>query len=239
VTKEQLKDMIHNFSLSRLDILIILLSVDSNSPKQVETIKKLGVFGGLRKITTWNISDILARSKGLAVRSPSGWELCKLGKERAMALGVDSSPIVAVKSQLRDILRSINNPQTHDFLDEAIKCLEAKYLRAAVVLTWVGAVSLLYDYVLKNRLLDFNNEASRRNAKWKIANNKDDLGNMKEYDFLQILGSISVIGKNVKEELESCLKLRNSCGHPSSLKIGENRVASHIEVLMLNIFSKF
>jgi hypothetical protein len=29
------------------------------------------------------------------------------------------------------------------------------------------------------------------------------------------------------------------CGHPNSLKIGEHAVAAHVEVLILNVFSKF
>ena len=62
---------------------------------------------------------------------------------------------------------------------------------------------------------------------------------MKEYDFLQVLAALSIIGKNVKDELEQCLKLRNSCGHPNSLKIGEHKVASHIEILILNVYSKY
>jgi hypothetical protein len=73
----------------------------------------------------------------------------------------------------------------------------------------------------------------------KPATAKDDLANLKEYDFLQILQSMSVIGKSVKDELEGCLKFRNGCGHPNSLKIGESRVSAHIESLMLNVFSKF
>jgi hypothetical protein len=44
-----------------------------------------------------------------------------------------------------------------------------------------------------------------------------------ETTFLQIAESISMLGKNVKQELEGCLRLRNSCGHPNSLKIGVNK----------------
>jgi hypothetical protein len=58
-------------------------------------------------------------------------------------------------------------------------------------------------------------------------------------DFLQILHAISVMGKNTKDELEACLKLRNTCGHPNSHRIGEHRVTSHVETLILNVFSNF
>ncbi len=67
----------------------------------------------------------------------------------------------------------------------------------------------------------------------------DDLGKMKETTFLEIVESVGVFGKNVKQELETCLKLRNACGHPSALKIGPNKVAAHLEVLALNVYQVF
>lgn len=35
------------------------------------------------------------------------------------------------------------------------------------------------------------------------------------------------------------LDFRNACGHPTAFKIGDHQVASHIEFLILNVFSKF
>jgi hypothetical protein len=51
---------------------------------------------------------------------------------------------------------------------------------------------------------------------------------MKEHDFLQVLEALSILGKNVKNELGDCLKLRNGCGNPNS-RIAESRCAAHIE----------
>ena len=125
-----------------------------------------------------------------------------------------------------------------------MKCYEAHLYRAAVVLSWVGAVRVLYDHVVAHHLPAFNAEATKRqNPKqpWKPAKNADDLARMKENDFLEILPVISVpgVGKNVKEQLQKGLQLRNSCGHPTSLQIGEHTVAAHLEILVLNVFSKF
>jgi hypothetical protein len=57
--------------------------------------------------------------------------------------------------------------------------------------------------------------------------------------FLDRIAAISVIGKNVKDELQGCLKTRNGCGHPNSLKVSTNKVAGHIEVLLQNVFQPF
>jgi hypothetical protein len=62
---------------------------------------------------------------------------------------------------------------------------------------------------------------------------------MKEHDFLDVLESISVLGKNVKQELQKCLQLRNGCGHPNTLQIADHKVSAHVEDLILNVFAKF
>jgi hypothetical protein len=41
---------------------------------------------------------------------------------------------------------------------------------------------------------------------------------MGEHDFLDVLAALSIIGKNVKDELQKALKLRNGCGHPTALE---------------------
>ena len=140
---------------------------------------------------------------------------------------------------LRALLPKIKDNKTRGFLDEAVACAELSLSRAAIVLSWVGAVSVLYDHVVSKHLAAFNSEAIRRDPKWRPAKTADDLSRMKDYEFLQVLEAISVIGKNTKHELEMCLKLRNACGHPSSLKVGPNKVAAHVEMLALNVFCVF
>ena len=151
--------------------------------------------------------------------------------------GTAVAPVAA--SKLRTQAAKIVQADIKAFVEEAIGCVEQHLYRAAVVLSWVGALAVLYDHVVAKELAAFNAEAKRRNMKWKDAKTADDLALMGEYDFLQVLEAISVIGKSVKAELEVCLKLRNGCGHPNSLQIAEHRVNSHIETLILNVFTRF
>ncbi len=75
---------------------------------------------------------------------------------------------------------------------------------------------------------------------WLDAKVNDDLSDMKEYDFLTILQTIGVLGKNVRQQLQSqWLNLRNGCGHPNSMIVGEHVAAAHIEFLIQNVFSRF
>jgi hypothetical protein len=106
-------------------------------------------------------------------------------------------------------------------------------------MAWLAAMHVLKNEVHRKHLAAFNAEATRVDLKWRDAKTTDDLGLMNEASFLDRIAAISVIGKNVKEELQKCLKLRNGCGHPNSLKIGPNAVANHLEILLLNVFQRF
>ena len=241
IDKSRLKDLLSRSEYSRLEKILICLAVDPDTPLQVKGIKEQAVSSGLRVAKNWNISQFLGASNGLSVRTDEGWELTSDGRRRVSEIvgpsAASSVPIIA--SNLRQYLPKITDKKTKEFVEEAIECYEAKHLRAAVVLSWVGAISLLHKHVFENHLASFNAEVLRRDPKWKKAKSTDDLCRMKEANFLNIIEHLSIIGKNVKQELETCLKLRNSCGHPNTLQIGDSRVAAHMEILVLNVFSVF
>ncbi|MCE9612599.1 MAG: hypothetical protein K8R23_20550 [Chthoniobacter sp.] len=221
---------------------MLLLTYKAGTPAKVSDLLAAATKHGLGEATKWNVSDILLRAKPLAARLPDGWILTVGGREHVSSklLGNASTPLSSASQNLHDELKKIAHVETRHFVEEAVGCLNAGLLRAAVVFSWVGAIAVLHTYVLHNQLVAFNVEARRRNVKWKDAKTADDFASIKESEFLDILVAISVLGKNVKEQLKNhCLGLRNSCGHPSSLKLGENTVAAHIELLVLNVFARF
>lgn len=234
-----LKDWIHRQLTSRDRLLLILATFDQ--PVQLADLRSRSEAAGFKIPKKWNVSDILRRSGGLAIRVPAGWELTETGKNHLRNLGIESvSPAaMQVAADLRAHLDKVRNQTTRAFVEESIRCFEAKLYRSAVVMAWISAVDVLHHVVVTNHLHAFNAEALKFNSKWKSAINQDGLSQMKEADFLDRLVPIGVIGKNVKDELAKALKLRNGCGHPNSLKIGSNMVTSHLEVLILNVFEPF
>lgn len=239
---EELTNLLSSKDLPRREKVLLILAYANESPISLSTIKQTAIIHGLREIDKWNVADILAKAKGLAVKVPDGWKLTGSGasfiKNEFQKQDTFSTKDTAI--QLRNHLNKIRNMETRQFVEEAIKCLESDLYRSAVVMSWVGAMSILYDHVISNLLSDFNIEAKRRKTDWKFATTKDDLALMKESEFLDILTSLSIIGKNTKEHLKNnCLNLRNSCGHPSSLKIGKHIVEAHIEFLILNVYEKY
>ena len=239
--RADLKGVLNSPDLSRQDCLLLCLACDGAQPKQVKSVKSLALESGVSEAKRWNISDVLKRSKGLAFRTSAGWELTEKGKQHIAPLIQvgKGGPTIGVAITLRQHIQSIGNVDVASFVEEAVRCMEASCFRAAVVLSWAGAVAVLREYVLQGNLAAFNTEAKRRNAKQKLVTSYDDFEGMKEYDFLQVLGSISILGRSVKLELEARLKFRNACGHPTTLLLSEHMVSAHVESLILNVYSRF
>lgn len=228
--------------LSRSDKLLVLLFWDSEKAKTKKNIQEIASANGLRECQKWNVSDILSKAKPFAISTKDGWAITLKGKEYLKSKKIISEKKSIVKNDIEDIkllLPKIKNPDTVSFLEEAISCLEANQKRASVVFSWIGAISILHDHVINHHLAAFNAEAFKRDVKWKPAKTSDDLGKMKEHDFLNVLEALSILGKNVKQELQTCLQLRNGCGHPNSLSFGLRKVSAHLETLILNVYSKF
>ncbi len=241
-SKDVLHEYINNPDLTKKDTVFLILYCEADTPKSIAEIKKIGKGAGLSEIEKWNIADILGKAKGLSCKIKGGWVLTKKGKEYVSNLVGIKNKRPALKSaadDLRALIEKFQNTDARLFLEEALSCFEVGSYRATVVFSWAGAIHILYKFIIDNKLTDFNIEANRRDSRWKDVKVIDDLSRMKESDFLNILSTLSIIGKDLKKELEVCLGLRNSCGHPNSLKIGENRAAAHLETLINNIYSKF
>jgi hypothetical protein len=236
-----LKELLARPEHSTRDKLLFCLAVSPLSPQKVAQIRSSAVDNGLRAASKWNISGYLLKMHGLVARTKHGWELTQSGKQHISRIAQTVQPhsTGAAAGGLRSLLPTINNQNARTFVAEAISCLESKLLRSAVVLSWVGAMAVLYDVVVTKHLAAFNSLATQRDSKWKVAKSLDDLARLKEFDFLQMLTTLSIIGKNVKDELEGCLKLRNGCGHPNSLVVGDHKAFAHVETLIQNVFSKF
>ena len=170
---------------------------------QVKSIKEIASSHGLKTIRNWNISQILKKAYPKAIKKEKGWTLTVQG-ENYLSSKNYIKPIKLLNHQntIKDLIENIQNEDTKNFLIESKNAIEYGLHRSAVVLTWIGAISLMQENVIKNNLNDFNHELIRRFPKAKKIKAKDDFSLIKEYDFLQICNRISLIGKNVKQELE-------------------------------------
>lgn len=150
-----------------------------------------------------------------------------------------SAPDLQPADDLLAHAAGIRDDHVRAFVQEAVGCYQNGHHRAAIVLSWAGAVGVLQEKVVSDHLTAFNAEAHRRNPKWNAAVSREDLGEMKEHNLLEVLDAIGVLSKHQKQALQRALTLRNSCGHPTSLAVGPRAVAAHVESLIQNVFLKF
>lgn len=235
----ELKAWLHS-DLKQLDKLLVVLATFDH-PCTVQDLKDRAREAGLKITKKWNPGSTLGKSKGLAISTTTGWEITDAGRAHLRGLGVGKIAPTAdkVRHDLRAELANIKDAGTKAFVEEAVKCFEFGLHRSAIVMSWLAAMDVLHNHIHANHLTDFNAEATRVDAKWKPAKTTDDFGRMKEHDFLERITAISVIGKNVRQQLDECLTRRNGCGHPNSLQLSVNSVAHHIEVLLMNVFRVF
>lgn len=151
-----------------------------------------------------------------------------------------SKPMKIVSKTLRDFLGKTKDPHREAFLNEVIDCYEVKAYRASVIMTWILCLDILYDYIFRKKLSDFNTILSKRmGLKISKIKTKDDFCELKESDFIEICKSAGIITKDVRKLLDEKLGFRNSIAHPSGIKIGESKATSFIEDLMDNVILVF
>lgn len=167
--------------------------------------------------------------------------LMPAGLDELRGKGVPLKPklIADATHNLHTHIASITDPIRRAFVQEAIDCFEAGLNRAAVVLSWVGAAWILQNHVLNNALKPFNASLAARFPKAKTIKTIKNFVPLGEADFLQVCEDAGIIDKAEKKQLQQRLDLRNDCGHPNNLTIGEHQVASHLEFLLQNVYEKY
>ena len=82
LTGGQLSQLLGRIGISRGDKVLLVLAAGAGGVKTVKQVRTEGVAAGLREMNYWNISDVVRRSGGLAVRSGDGYRLSAAGKAR-------------------------------------------------------------------------------------------------------------------------------------------------------------
>jgi hypothetical protein len=221
----------------------LLLLSELPQPAKTADVRDLGYRFGRRDITKWNLSDILkkAAAAGLVAQLPEGWRLLPAGRQFLAPAGLakDVPIVLEARHNLQNHLATVTDANKRAFLEEALGCFEGGFHRAAIVLSWIGAMSIIHEHVVERFLVPFSQAGAKRFKDFKAVKGIKDMAALKESDLLQICQDCGMLDKAEKQELGERLDLRNRCGHPNSLKLAEHTVASHIEILMHNVYSRY
>ena len=155
----------------------------------------------------------------------------KLGVEKITA---------QTSATLRELERKMPEGSRKEFLRETIDCFEAGANRATITMAWILAVDHLFAHILKHRLAEFNiSLAKNRGVKLNAVTQRDDFTDIKESNFVEICRAGKIISNDVRKILDSSLGVRNSCAHPSGIKVTNTKVVAFVEDLVENVVLKY
>lgn len=236
----ELRDALTRRDISKTEKYLLIVA-HHDGPVVNADIKTIAKENGWKDGEKSAPASFLSKSN-LALLLPKGWTLTGPGRSELENRGLISriGVLTPVTQTLEKYILDVHDPDKARFVEEAIACVKNKSYRAAIVLTWVGALYLMYAYVLREKLTEFNAEVNRRYSRSKPASTIDDLAALlKESEFLNVLEHIKAITKAESKELTNCLDRRNTAGHPNSHTFTEVGVGSHIETLISTVYRRF
>lgn len=150
-------------------------------------------------------------------------------------------------SELSQILELINDPDENEYLQEAIKCVEAGFLRAAIILGWSAAMYRIHKVIEKMGFDKFTsitvfmkNQQSGRFKRFNknyIVTNMSDMQEVFDSDTLLALEALGLIDNNENTRLLSCYNLRCTCGHPGNAPITKYNAMSFFSDIITIVFN--
>lgn len=141
-------------------------------------------------------------------------------------------------SDLEYILTKVTDQEERDYLNEGIKCFKANALRAGVIFLWSASVYKIQKMCLTQSLGFINTELKNIYQKAKEIKVIDDFGYVKDEYLLELACRLKLIDKTSKEELKNtCLSLRNKCGHPGKYKPKGQKIKAFIEDIIGILYS--
>jgi hypothetical protein len=198
----------------------------------------------IAKVEKLNLADILSKSAPYVdTIGKEGnrflWALTDAGSEvvrSALNLPAHDIEVETDVSTIDAHIAKLNDEDVKDYLAESVKCLRVNALRASVVFLWSGAVKKIRDDIFTRGASAVTNAVQKFDPKSKDIKKVDDLVLIKESTLLLSAQELGLFDKNQRSVLESCLDLRNKCGHPGKYKVGPKRVSSFIEDVMGVVF---
>lgn len=193
-------------------------------------------------IKTSNTSQYLSRMEGRELLKDSRGYYCE-GRFRAKydeQYG-EHDITVNVRQMVKDLLKVLPELNEKDIFQEALTCLRHDAGRAATIMVWNIAFYHLCQYILKHKLMDFNDRLPiRYPKKWKTADmplikTYEDFGDeMSEREVIEVCNSAGIITGDMYKVYVEKLGRRNSAAHPSTIRVTQIQAEGFIDDLIRN-----
>lgn len=227
-----------------LALLYYFKRYDHTGPVTVQQIRQ-----GLRRARTpsWkkiNVADVLARSREF-VDSPGSagsrllWEITGTGEARIRKLL--SLPAVEPEIEhdigaLQKVVKAIGSVESREYVEEAVKCLQARARRATIVFLWSGGIRMIQGRVMAHPASKRNAAIRKHDPKARSVGRIDDFAYIKDRVVILAAQELGILDKHEKDALTESLNLRNRCGHPGKWRPGDKKVSAFVEDIVSIVF---
>lgn len=186
------------------------------------------------------ISEESQSRTGKYIKKPKGYQLNAPFRSQLEQQIAKTPVLVALDAELERQIASVSDVYERELLEEAARCYKVKAYRAAVVMIWAVTMSHMHTYVFTNQLAPFNAAISRdSDKKLKPIKKIDDLGEMREGKFIELLRAAGIITDDIRRILVEKLGTRNSAAHPSKTHLKESKAVEFGHDLLDNVILKF
>jgi hypothetical protein len=191
-----------------------------------------------------NVNAVLGTSNPF-VHIPGGkengafvWELTDSGEKYVRSVVDIPARSAALQdvATLQSLVGKIKDDIVRGFIEEAVLCLQADALRAAIVFLWSGAIRILHEAALAKGEAAVNAAILKQDPKARQVKKIEDFAWVKDRTFLDACTDIGILDKGQKDTMVEALNLRNKCGHPTKYRPGANKARSFIEDVVGIVF---
>ncbi|GGF09636.1 hypothetical protein [Hymenobacter cavernae] len=193
------------------------------------------------KVREYLINNSKGRNPNF-IKVEGGYSISQYKLDELFKLLKIDKPIIEVEEDLNRLKDEVADANSKDFLEETIKAVEVGSYRASVIMVWILGIDHLYNYIIGCKLDDFNAKlVLQNNKRIKVSKiqNKDDFSDIPEGVFIELCREAKIISNDVRKILEEKLGTRNSCAHPSGIKISKNKAVEFIKDILYNVVFKF
>lgn len=141
---------------------------------------------------------------------------------------------------LEHLVFELEDKNEIDYLMEGLDCFRCGALRAGVIFIWSASIKNIRQKIIDStKLSEINKELQIILPKAKKIKDINSFEFIKDETTLHLSQKVGVYDKFEKNELiNSCLGLRNKCGHPSNYKPEIQKVKAFVEDILNLVYKK-
>jgi hypothetical protein len=138
---------------------------------------------------------------------------------------IKNSAIQTIGDDLRKLVQPISDPELLKYLDESIRCAEAKCIRASVVLAWCAVAHMVHKKLTSIGIVVLNAEFAKMKAdkgmmfraftKDYVFTTEPDVQEAADAHLILLCRFLTYLDDTQYKHLKAALDLRNGCGHPT------------------------